>query len=189
VPAAATEETKKGPKAYDMFSHDHELKYDLCVSAHDAQSGRVSSVYCRFCVSCGREVEESRKRRSTENRKFFQKPFRKDSYVSNLQGCHRQKWKEYNEIDSLCSERADDFFDTNARVAESMLAHLESRQPYTFHLSAAVVEGVICYTLLQGRKRVRTLPGLCQSSIASSMNLTLEKKHRPKPRNHTTSLS
>jgi hypothetical protein len=39
-------------------------------------------------------------------------------------------------------------FDSNPRVAERMLAHLKSRQPHTFHLSAAVVEGVIRSTLL-----------------------------------------
>jgi hypothetical protein len=122
------------------------------VSARDAKSGRVSSVYCRSCVSFGREVEEGRKFRSTESRKIFQKTFRTDNYVSHLRRCHRQKWKEYKEIDSLFSERVDDFFDSNSRVAESMLAHLESRQPYTFHLSAAVVERVNRSTLLVGEE-------------------------------------
>jgi hypothetical protein len=61
------------------------------VSARDAKSGRVSSVYCRFCVSFGGEVGEGRKRRATENRKFFQKPFRTDNYVSHLRGYHREK--------------------------------------------------------------------------------------------------
>jgi hypothetical protein len=62
---------KKSGKSMIEFKAEHVRKYGVHVSCRDSKSGKVASAYCMFCVSFGREVEEGRTRRTTENRKFF----------------------------------------------------------------------------------------------------------------------
>jgi hypothetical protein len=116
------------------------------VSCLDSKSGKVALAYCMFCVSFGREVEEGRTRRTTESRKFFSRLFRTDNYVSHNRVCHPIKWKAYCALDE--SDR-DKFIEVDKPVANTMLAHCETRRPFTFHLSDRVAEGIIRDVLLQ----------------------------------------
>jgi hypothetical protein len=94
----------------------------------------------------GREVEDGRTRRITENMKFFSRPFRTDNYVSHNRVCHPTKWKAYCALDE--SDR-DKFFAVDKPVANTMLAHSETRRLFTFQLSNRVVEDIIRNVLLE----------------------------------------
>jgi hypothetical protein len=107
---------RKGKKYVIEFKPEHERKYGVRASCRDSNSGKVASAYCMFCVSFGREVEEGRTRRTTENRKFFSRPFRTDNYVSHNRVCHPPKWKPYCSLDE--SDR-DKFFEVDEPVANT----------------------------------------------------------------------
>lgn len=78
------------------FKADHMLLYGLEIAARDV-TNEVTSVRCRFCVNFGKEDgnSEARKRKLTDNIKYFRKPFRVDNYKSHLK-VHSNKWIEYN---------------------------------------------------------------------------------------------
>jgi hypothetical protein len=136
---------KKSGKHIAEFKPEHERKYGVRVSCRYSKSGKVSSACCMLCVYFGREVEEGRTCRFTENRKLFSRPFRTDNYVSHNRVYHPTKWKAYCALDK--GDR-DEFFDIDKSVANTMLAHCETRSPFTFHLSNRVVEGIIRDVLL-----------------------------------------
>jgi hypothetical protein len=66
---------KKSGKSVIEFKPEHERKYGVRVSCRDSKSGKVTSAYCVFCVSFGREVEESRTRRIKEAGSSFRDHF------------------------------------------------------------------------------------------------------------------
>jgi hypothetical protein len=158
---------KNSGKPVIEFKPEHERKYGVRVSCRDSKSGKVASAYCMFCVSFGREVEEGRTRRTTENRKLLSRPFRPDNYVSHNRVCRPPKWKAYCALDG--SDR-DIFFEVDKLVANTILAHCEKRSPFTLHLSNRVVEGIIRDVLLENgaddAENVRALSIFQKSSQA-----------------------
>jgi hypothetical protein len=65
------------------FQKEWLLKYGLEVTTKDLASGVVTSVLCLFCRHCGREdnAEHERKRKRTQNAKYFSSPWRSDNFT------------------------------------------------------------------------------------------------------------
>lgn len=84
-------------KSY-VFKHEHCRAYSLQVTGQSASSGHVESVTRHFCVVFVREAKEGAKRRTTENFKFFKRPFRPDNYVAHHKSAHAVHWTEYREL-------------------------------------------------------------------------------------------
>lgn len=72
------------------FNEAHELEYGLEIASRIANTKDVNSVRCKFCTAFGKEgrktaaLSTTRKRKVTENIKYFTRPFRVDNYKSHL---------------------------------------------------------------------------------------------------------
>jgi hypothetical protein len=86
------------------FNEDWILKYGLEVSSRDvsSSSSSVTSVLCLFCRTFGREgsiKNNSRKRKITENEKYFTgSPWRADNFSSHLKNQHPASWAQYQAL-------------------------------------------------------------------------------------------
>jgi len=69
-----------------MFKDEHLLEYGLEVASRNSTTKGVDSVRCKFCITVGKEGASTaaRKRKVTDNIKYFTRPFRFDNYKSHL---------------------------------------------------------------------------------------------------------
>ena len=68
------------------FKEEHQLEYELEVAPRNPTIKEVDSLRCIFCIAFGKEGESAaaRKRKVTDNIKYFTRPFRPDNYKSHL---------------------------------------------------------------------------------------------------------
>lgn len=130
------------------FNEAHELEYGLEISSRSRQTKEVDSVKCRFCIAFGKEgcksssaASSERKRKVTENIKYFTKPFRVDNYKSHLK-THSVKWVEYQ---ALSKEEKKVFFDTvPEKFVNTLDAHYDTeRSENTLFFDADIVDKLI----------------------------------------------
>ena len=111
------------------FPKKHLLIYGLEVACSRAtETGKISSVRGKFRVAFGRvgpKTEVERKRKVTDNIKYFTYHFRADNYKSHLKS-HAIKWEEYKG----CSRKQQKaFFDTgNEPFVNTLPAHFDTEK-------------------------------------------------------------
>lgn len=146
--------------AKTKFQTAHLVKYGLKITARHANSSTVSSVMCRFCVAFGREVNPGRKRKATDNVKYFS-TFVTAHYASHLSGQHGKKWKEYQALQT--DEEKNDFFDdVDVPFCNTLVSHFDGDNTTRFYINASIVENVIGDLLfhpddIEGITRARAL--------------------------------
>ena len=120
------------------------LDYGLEIASRSANNKEVDSVRCKFCIAFGKEgrtLSSTRKRKVTENIKYFTRPFRVDNYKSHLK-THSVKWAEYQ---VLSTEEKAAFFDAvPANFVNTLSAHYDiERSENIFCFDANIVEKLI----------------------------------------------
>jgi len=81
------------------YNEGHVLQYGLEIASWSAITQQVDSVRCKFCIYFGKggKTASARKRKVTDNIKYFTSPFRVDCYKSHLK-THSEKWAEYQSL-------------------------------------------------------------------------------------------
>lgn len=78
------------------------VKFGLGIAGRTPSSGAVISVQCMFCEMFGREAENDklsgRKRKRTENSKYFESPLRVDNIARHMKMKHALKYAEYESL-------------------------------------------------------------------------------------------
>ena len=129
-------------KRITPFKEEHALEYGLEIASRSASKKEVDSVRCKFCIWFGKEGSvPERKRKITENTKYFTKPFRVDNYKSHLK-THKLKWAEYQ---ALSKEEKRAFFDLEPeKYVNTLPAHYDiERKENLFCFDADIVETLI----------------------------------------------
>ena len=125
------------------FREEHQLEYGLEVASRNPTTKEVDSVRCKFCIAFGKEGASTaaRKRKVTDNIKYFTRPFRADNYKSHLK-THKEKWAEYQ---ALKDQEKRVFFDLKAvKFVNTLDAHYEiDRKEHTFCFDNNIVEDII----------------------------------------------
>jgi phosphopantetheinyl transferase (holo-ACP synthase) len=89
------------------------VKFGLEISTRDIVSSKVTSVLCLFSKHCGRDYNDTdvdgkkRKRKRTNNIKYFTSPWRSDYFVTHLKNQHMSSWEIYK---GLSTEEQTNFF-------------------------------------------------------------------------------
>ena len=125
------------------------LQYGLEIASRNANTKEVDSVRCKFCLFFGKEgrkapssaPESIRKRKVTDNIKYFTRPFRVDNYKSHLR-THTAKWAEYQ---VLPSHEKEAFFDkTPDKFINTLSAHYDiERNANVFCIDTDIVDKII----------------------------------------------
>jgi hypothetical protein len=121
------------------FQHKHELEFALEVHERDPRTKEVISVACKLCKFFGRDNDDNavRKRKRTENMKYFKHPFRPENYKSHA-AQHGSKWEDYL-IASSTEKKA--FFDGAIARRNTLHSYIENEgDELSFVLSPAIVE-------------------------------------------------
>ena len=106
------------------FREEHQLEYGLEVASRKPTTKEVDSVRCKFCIAFGKEGASTaaRKRKVTDNIKYFTRSFRPDNYKSHLK-THSEKWAEYQ---ALNDQEKRVFFDLRAvKYINTLDAHYD----------------------------------------------------------------
>lgn len=113
------------------------VKYGLRVSERDRSTGEIIGLACQFCEIFEREErsqQEQRKRKRTNNIKFFQQPWRCDHIAYHMQQQHSDKYREYC---SLALDEKTSFFpahiEKNSRGLKSFGISTKGKLVYEIH--------------------------------------------------------
>ena len=129
------------------FNEDWILKYGLEVSSRDASSSSssVTSVLCLFCRTFGREgsiKNNSRKRKITENEKYFTGvPWRADNFSSHLKNQHPASWAQYQ---ALSTDEKQSFFKRRSERAAEAVTVVQSFVQPEASLKAQIISKQKC---------------------------------------------
>lgn len=145
-------------KRITPFNEAHALEYGLEIASRSASTKQVDSVRCKFCIYFGKEgrkaspvssatTASARKRKVTENIKYFTRPFRVDNYKSHLK-THSVKWAEYQ---PLSNEEKKAFFEQEPeKFVNTLDAHfdIERKRAY-FALTLTLLRTLLvtCYLI------------------------------------------
>ena len=127
------------------FNEDHIVEYGLEIATKSANTNQVDSVRCKFCIVFGKEgssfASGTRKRKVTENIKYFRRPFCVDNYKSHLK-THSVKFAEYQALTN--AEKKVFFNTTKQKYVNTLDAHYGIQQKeHTFFFGNDIVENVI----------------------------------------------
>lgn len=131
-------------KHQSEFNEKHVNEYGLKITARDANTKRVSSVACLFCIAFGREDSATdRQRKKTSNTKYWdENSFRSDYYLAHMKSQHPLKWNEYQQLEDVAS-KSQFFISTTPRV-NTILAHFtENSNTMKFMVNSEIVETII----------------------------------------------
>jgi len=90
--------SKSSNKRVIPFQHKWLLLYGLEISARDAKTSTVVSLRCRFCEfgkECASGDDDERKRKRTNNTKYYTQPWQMDNMKRHLQHQHKVCYEEY----------------------------------------------------------------------------------------------
>lgn len=97
-----------------QFRREHMRTYGVEVQERDSDTGVVTLVRCRFCVTFGRSTKEpakpaagatpNRQRAPLSTTKSFKHPFRTDKFVSHMREQHGALWAEYQNLDAKAKD-------------------------------------------------------------------------------------
>ena len=111
------------------FNEDHKIEYGLEIATRGTNINQVDSVPCKFCIVFGKEgssiASGTRKRKVTENIKYFRIPFRADNYKSHLK-THSVKFAEYQALTN--AEKKVFFNTTKQNYVNTLDAHYDIQQ-------------------------------------------------------------
>ena len=132
---------KKKLKVAPKFSNIHCLEYGLKVTARDAETSRVISVACQFCVFLGREeCGPPRQRKRTTSVKYFNS-FRVQYYKQHLEKQHPNEWTQYQ---MLSKSEKETFFENRQVLRNTLHAHMDvSTEQYVFLINRPIVDVVV----------------------------------------------
>jgi len=125
------------------FKEEHLLEYGLEIAFRNSTTKEVDSVCCKFCIAFGKEGASTaaRKRKVTDNIKYFKRPFRSDNYKSHLK-THSEKWAEYQALND--QEKRVFFALKPVKYINTLDAYYGiDRKDHTFCFDNDIVEKVI----------------------------------------------
>ena len=125
----------------NTFNNLHCSKYGLVVPNQGPPNTKVAHVSCRFCIVFGKEEQVGRKRKLTNNVKYFDS-FRTDNYESHLNGLHPKNWKKYQKLSSVAEQEA--FFKSVETPFTNIIdSHFYRSISVIFNINKLIVEIVV----------------------------------------------